>query len=98
MKLRISRKKRTIAQIFYYGGLAVLLLSIPACAFRPDAGVACMMAGAVAVLAGALWIDCHYCCPVCGKRLMGRGWEALTLTPYRHCPNCGWAVDIEYTD
>ena len=32
------------------------------------------------------------------KKLLGRGWEAFTLTTYNHCPNCGWAVDIEYTD
>ena len=98
MKLRISRKKRTAAKLLYQGGMAVMLLSILLCGFSPQAGALTMCAGFAAGLAGAIWVDRLYRCPQCGRQLLGRGWEALTLTTYNHCPNCGWAVDIEYTD
>ena len=98
MKLPISWKKRTIARILYYGGIAVLFLAILVCAVSPQAGMGVIIAGAVMGFAGAIWIGRLYRCPRCGRQLLGRGWEALTLTTFNHCPNCGWAVDIDYTD
>ena len=98
MKLRISRKKRTAANGLFRGGMAVMLLSILVCAISPQAWVGVVTAGGVAGLAGAIWVGRLYRCPQCGRQLLGRGWEAFTLTTYNHCPSCGWAVDIEYTD
>ena len=98
MKLRISRKKRTAAKLLYQGGIAVILLSILACAVSPELWVWILIGGAVMGFAGEIWVGRLYRCPQCGRKLLGRGWEAFTLTTYNHCPNCGWAVDIEYTD
>ena len=98
MKLQISWKKRRIANGLFRGGVAAMILAILVCAVSPQTGAVVMCAGFAAGLGGAIWVGRLYRCPRCGRQLLGRGWEALTLTTYNHCPNCGWTVDITYTD
>ena len=98
MKLRISRRNRRVALALYYGGLVLAILFGFSYAADADWGFAALIASFAAAMAGALWINILYTCPQCGRRLIGRGWESLTMTPYNHCPNCGCKTEIEWTD
>jgi DNA-directed RNA polymerase subunit RPC12/RpoP len=98
VKLRISKRSRFFAALLYYGGITLLIGSIPIAAVAPELVPVVMIAGAMAGFAGALWINRLYRCPQCGKELLGRNWESFTMTPYHHCPNCGWTVEIEFCD
>ena len=97
MKLRVSRRKRIIAMALYYGGLVLMIFSGFAYASGTSWGMAAMLACFAVGMAGVLWAQSLYRCPACGRNLIGRGWEGLTMTPYNHCPNCGWKTEIEWT-
>ena len=98
MKLRISRKKRRITLALYWGGIILMILSGFAYASGVSWGMTAVLICLAAAMAGALWSNVLYTCPQCGRRLIGRGWESLTMTPYPHCPNCGWKTEIEWTE
>lgn len=105
MKLLIRRRSLRLARLLYYGGLAVVLLSLPVTLgissradglvtgrFLSDRYLMFFFPGAVLSLAGAAWLERLYRCPKCGARLLTR--RIFGQKPLQYCGSCGTKIEI----
>ena len=104
MIVHIRKSSLFAAKVLYYGGLAVIVISLPIVilmASRVDHLITkrlfflispgCMMAAI-----GGTWKRRLYRCPRCGKFLLGRG--RFSQSAPQSCKNCGIKVDFVIDD
>lgn len=109
MIVHIRKSSLCAAKVLYYGGLAVIVISLPIVilmASRVDHLITkewldkrlffLISPGCMMAAIGGTWKRRLYRCPRCGKFLLGRG--RFSQSAPQSCKNCGIKVDFVIDD
>ena len=105
MIVHIRKSSLFAAKVLYYGGLAVIVISLPIVILmasrvtkeRLDKRLFFLISpGCMMAAIGGTWKRRLYRCPRCGKFLLGRG--RFSQSAPQSCKNCGIKVDFVIDD
>ena len=105
MKLLIRKRSLWLARLLYYGGFAVVFLSLPVTLviasraswlitswFLTNRWLVIIFPGAFLMAAGAAWLERLYRCPKCGAPLLTR--RVFGQKPLQYCGKCGTKIEV----